>query len=77
MTQPPDFDSIGIDELCTIGSVKWSVFPEPIGAFVAEMDFGVAPEIRRAIHEGIDREFTGYLPKSLAAEISEAAAHWS
>lgn len=76
MTHPLDFDSIDIDELRTIGSVKWSVFPETIGAFVAEMDFGVAPEIRRAIHEGIDRGLTGYLPKSLAAEMSEAAAHW-
>src|SRR5690625_4850126 len=39
------FDGITIDELRARGSVKWSRFPGAIGAFIAEMDFGTAPEV--------------------------------
>ena len=38
MSNALDFDSIGLDRLREIGSVKWSMFPDRIGAFVAEPD---------------------------------------
>ncbi|MFB7249288.1 MalY/PatB family protein [Microbacterium sp. NPDC056234] len=57
-------------------SRKWSLHPGRIGAWVAEMDFGVAPEIAAAMHRAIDEENLGYLSPSLAAELGVAAADW-
>jgi len=47
-----------------------------IGAFVAEMDFGLAPAISGALKSALDRGVTGYLPNQLAADLSEATARW-
>jgi cystathionine beta-lyase len=57
-------------------SRKWSLYPGRIGAWVAEMDFGVAPEIAEALHRAIDTENLGYLSPPLAAELGEATAAW-
>jgi cystathionine beta-lyase len=72
----PDFDAIGIDRLREIGGVKWSAYPGTIGAFVAEMDFGVAPVIAEALHAAVDVGLLGYLPDSLARELAQATADW-
>jgi cystathionine beta-lyase len=70
------FDAIDIDSLRRVGGVKWSRFPGTIGAFVAEMDFGVAPPIADALHKAIDDAMFGYLPAKLATEMSAACADW-
>ncbi|HWV48651.1 MAG TPA: aminotransferase class I/II-fold pyridoxal phosphate-dependent enzyme [Microbacterium sp.] len=57
-------------------SRKWSLHPGRIGAWVAEMDFGVAPEIAEAMHRAIDEENLGYLSPALAAELGAATADW-
>lgn len=57
-------------------SRKWSLHPGRIGAWVAEMDFGVAPEITEAMHRAIDEENLGYLSPPLAAELGEVTAEW-
>lgn len=57
-------------------SRKWSLHPGRIGAWVAEMDFGVAPEIAAAMHRAIDEENLGYLSPSLAADLGRATADW-
>ncbi|WP_091228973.1 MalY/PatB family protein [Microbacterium sp. 3J1] len=57
-------------------SRKWSLHPGRIGAWVAEMDFGVAPEITAALHRAIDEETLGYLSPALAAELGAATAEW-
>ena len=72
----PDFDAITEAQLRSGGSVKWSMFPDAIVAFVAEMDFGLAPAISGALKSAVDRGATGYLPAHLAADLSEAAAAW-
>lgn len=72
----PDFDAIDEADLRARGSVKWTMFPMTIGAFVAEMDFGLAPAISSALKSAVDRGATGYLPARLAADLSEAAAAW-
>ena len=72
----PDFDAITAADLRAAGSVKWSMFPDTIGAWVAEMDFGLAPAISDAIKSAVDRGVTGYLPTQLAADLSEATAAW-
>ena len=43
-------------------SIKWTRFPQDVlPLFVAEMDFAVAPEIRRALIERIEASDIGYL----------------
>jgi len=71
------YDDITVDQLRRIGSVKWSAFPDRIGAFVAEMDFPVAPPITRALHEAVDVGAFGYLPEATSRAMSEAFASWS
>jgi cystathionine beta-lyase len=76
MTNTIDFDSIGVESLRRIGGVKWSLFPESIGAFVAEMDFGTAPSIVQALHGAVDTGLLGYLPSAVSDSMSEAVANW-
>lgn len=71
------FDAITADELRAVGSLKWTAFPGKIPAFVAEMDFGIAPPITQALHDAIDVGAFGYLPQATAAAMSEAYAGWA
>ncbi|OAN33378.1 MalY/PatB family protein [Microbacterium sp. H83] len=57
-------------------SRKWSLHPGRIGAWVAEMDFGVAPEIAAALHAAIEEENLGYLSPASAARLGSATADW-
>lgn len=70
------FDAITLDQLRTGGGLKWRAFPDCIGAFVAEMDFGIAPVIRAALHEAIDRGPIGYLSATPLRAMAEACAGW-
>lgn len=72
----PDYDAISESDLRAVGSVKWSTFPDMIGAFVAEMDFGLAPEINQAVTGALDRGLTGYLPAQVTTDMAEATAAW-
>ncbi|MDR2322999.1 MAG: aminotransferase class I/II-fold pyridoxal phosphate-dependent enzyme [Microbacterium sp.] len=76
MSTAEELDAIGIDRLREIGSLKWSVFPEAIGAFVAEMDFPPAPAIAAAMKNAIDDGLTGYLPAAVRTRMTEATARW-
>jgi cystathionine beta-lyase len=65
------------DELRARGSHKWSKGgPGVIGAFVAEMDFGVAPPIEAALLDVIKRADFGYLSEQALAEMAVACAAW-
>jgi cystathionine beta-lyase len=57
-------------------SRKWSLHPGAIGAWVAEMDFGVAPPVAEALHRAVDDENLGYLSPAVAARLGEATADW-
>ncbi|SEB36307.1 MalY/PatB family protein [Microbacterium hydrocarbonoxydans] len=70
------FDRITYDDLRAAGSMKWTTFPDTIGAFVAEMDYGLAPAITDAVKDALDLGVTGYLPAKLATDLSEATARW-
>jgi cystathionine beta-lyase len=76
MSTTAELDQISLDRLRAIGSVKWSLFPGTIGAFVAEMDFGTSPQIVTALHKSIDDGLFGYLPPALGVAMSEACAAW-
>ena len=60
-----------------LGGLKWTMFPDEIGAFVAEMDFGTAPPVTAALHAAVDAETAGYLPAALAGAMAEAYAAYS
>lgn len=70
------FDDIARERLATPRSRKWSLHADAIGAWVAEMDFGTAPEITAALHEAIDTAHLGYLSPATAERLSCAAADW-
>ena len=68
------FDQVDIDALRRRRTVKWSLYgPEVLAAWVAEMDFDVAPPIRAALLEAIDREDFGYVEAD-TSELTEACA---
>ena len=61
-----------IPELKAAGSLKWTGYRDALGAWVAEMDFGVAEPIREALHEYTDSELFGYAPYALELELCRA-----
>lgn len=73
---PHPFDTRTRFDLDRPESRKWSLHPGRIGAWVAEMDFGVAPEIAAAMHRAVDEENLGYLSPPLAADLGRATAEW-
>ena len=70
------FDSLTADELRANGSLKWSEYPNMIGAFIAEMDFGTAPEVHHAIEEAVSRNAFGYVPSRVTDELRDACSMW-
>jgi cysteine-S-conjugate beta-lyase len=65
------------EELRARGSLKWAVGgPGVIGAFVAEMDFGVAPPIAAALRDVIERGDLGYLSERAESAMAAACAAW-
>lgn len=67
-------DAITEAQLRATGATKWSAEDGSIGAFVAEMDFGIDSAITRALHEAVDAGAFGYLPARISAELSDATA---
>jgi cystathionine beta-lyase len=66
------FDDITLEQLRATGGLKWSQHPDAIGSFVAEADFGTAPEVLAAMHRSLDLGELGYLTDSLRVGMSEA-----
>ncbi len=65
-------DATTIEALRATGASKWSA--ANIGAFVAEMDFGIDPRITAALHRAVDDGSFGYMPQRISADLSEATA---
>jgi cysteine-S-conjugate beta-lyase len=70
------FDTIDLDSLRASGGLKWTMYPDAIGAFVAEMDFGTAPAVTEALRSAVDSASFGYLPEAWADDMAEACAGW-
>ncbi|MGK5171740.1 MalY/PatB family protein [Geodermatophilus sp. CPCC 205761] len=70
------FDALTEEVLRASGGLKWTRYGSAIGAFVAEMDFGTAPEVSRALHEAVDRGALGYLTPEAATAMARACAGW-
>ena len=55
-------------------TVKWSLYgPDVLAAWVAEMDFDVAPPVSEALHAAVEREDFGYVEADLS-ELTTACA---
>jgi cysteine-S-conjugate beta-lyase len=66
-------DSVTLEELQARRSYKWRLYPaDVLPAFVAEMDYVVAPAIRDAIVDAAQRGDTGYA--SPLAELDDAVS---
>ncbi|MBF0940456.1 MAG: aminotransferase class I/II-fold pyridoxal phosphate-dependent enzyme, partial [Schaalia georgiae] len=66
-------------QLYRTGSLKWTGVTRSdgsptIGAWVAEMDFGTAPEVAAAMKGAIDDGLLGYQPRWLEGAVAEATA---
>ena len=72
----PDFDAITLDQLRAGGGLKWRAFPDCIGAFVAEMDFGIATPIRDALAAAVAGGQLGYLTAERMQAMARACALW-
>ena len=74
---PADLDRIDLASLRRAGGLKWSLYPDAIGAFVAESDFGTAPPVTAALRAAVDASAFGYLPAAVSDAMSAAYAGWS
>jgi cystathionine beta-lyase len=76
------FNDLSLADLRRRRSEKWSTYPaDVLPAFVAEMDFALAPPIRQALMQAIDLGDTGYatpldLPEAFA-DFARAWFNWS
>ena len=66
------FDDITLEQLRATGGLKWSQYPDAIGSFVAEMDFGTAPPVLEAMHRSLDLGEHGYLTEALGVRLAES-----
>lgn len=69
-----DLDSITEESLIAKGGRKWSSFPGSLGAFIAEMDFGVAPGVREALRDVDERDLYGYAPQAIISDLKSATS---
>jgi cysteine-S-conjugate beta-lyase len=68
---------IGADELRARGGGKWTKYPaDVIPAFVADMDFKVAPAVQAAIERFTDTQDYGYGQVTDAVPLFDAFAEW-
>ncbi len=65
------------DRLRQQGGLKWTFYDEDvIPAWVAEMDFGLAPPVAEALHDAVDRGLTGYPYPALEGDVAMAATEF-
>ncbi|KAA0267922.1 MAG: aminotransferase class I/II-fold pyridoxal phosphate-dependent enzyme [Acidobacteria bacterium] len=63
----PELTDLALDRLRARRSVKWSRFgPDVLPAWVAEMDFPLAPPVSAALAEAVGRDDTGYADPAAA-----------
>ena len=72
-----EWDGLTVEVLRDRGGLKWGRYPQSLGGWVAEMDFGTSPAVIEMLgHVTARREF-GYLGPAAEAAVREATADWS
>ena len=73
----PDLMMVSSQHLRSTVSTKWGKHgPDVIGAWIADMDFAVAPAIAEAVHRYVTDGFFGYGLAALRDDMVEAFANW-
>ncbi|WP_312720904.1 aminotransferase class I/II-fold pyridoxal phosphate-dependent enzyme [Mobilicoccus sp.] len=70
-------DAITVDELRAGGGSKWSRHPGTLGAWIAEMDFGIAPPITQALAAHVASGQFGYTTNEDKAGLARAYAQFA
>ncbi|MDY5589159.1 MAG: aminotransferase class I/II-fold pyridoxal phosphate-dependent enzyme [Arcanobacterium sp.] len=71
------FDHTTLEELRSSGGLKWSTFPDAIGMFVAEMDFGLAPAVADVLRAAAQSPVgVGYPTTEMCELASGEAVRW-
>lgn len=79
-TAPPaeGFEDLDLERLWQRRSYKWARYPRPvIPAWVAEMDYPVAPPVRNALQDLVDRSDWGYPPHMEYLSLGHTVAQWA
>lgn len=71
-----ELDAITLAHLRATGATKWVREDGAIGAFTAEMDYGIAPQIVDALHREVDAGLFAYLPPRHKREMQRAVADY-
>lgn len=73
------FEEVSPEYLRGRGGLKWTAVGEGVlAAWVAEMDYGLAPPIADALHDAVDRADTAYFYPEIERRCAEAAvSFWS
>lgn len=75
-TGTTNYDTLTLEQLTGVVGKKWTSYPEMIGAFIAEMDFGTAPCVIEALRNTVDHGFFGYLPDAMEEGLAKAVSGW-
>ena len=77
-------EKITLDSLRRSGSKKWTTYPDALGMFLAEMDFGIPPVVRDIVAHAATNGCLGYLPETVRGDLQNATAsmlarryHWT
>ena len=58
-------------------TAKWATYEDDVlPAWVAEMDFGTAPDVQAALRDAVETQRYGYPPKRLAEGVATALGGW-
>ncbi|MFT9239406.1 MULTISPECIES: MalY/PatB family protein [Bifidobacterium] len=69
-------DALEAEDLAALGGDKWTRYPGCIGAFIAEMDYGVASCIQEAMIESTRQGALGYISDPWKRRVADACSAW-
>nr|WP_250649105.1 MULTISPECIES: aminotransferase class I/II-fold pyridoxal phosphate-dependent enzyme [unclassified Actinomyces] len=70
------WDALTAEELRRRGSLKWTLEPGVIGAWVAEMDLGTAPAVTAVLEQAVRDCAFGYTSPTLTQTLCESTARY-
>ena len=72
-----EFDDVSVEGMVERRTLKWGRHGAGVlGAWVAEMDFALAPAIRLALHDAVERGEAGYPLRDIRTGLPAACADW-
>lgn len=71
-----EVERLSAAELRAAGTSKWVTYPQAIGSFIAESDFGTAPAVIQAVQRRVDVAAFGYSTKTEKADVGRALSSW-